>query len=319
MGLHGDSYHADNSSVAEMVLKALKIVAAVVAVLVALAAGAGALAAWMGERKMQRVVDVRVVPVPFAREPAALALGKYLFETRGCGECHGADGGGRVMIDDPNGLYVKTPDITAGAGGVVAGYTEADWVRAIRHGVSPRGRALLVMPGEDYNRLNDGDFAAIVAYTRSLAPAAGSAALIRIPLLVKALYGAGAIQDAAEKIDHRRPPSASVAVAASVEHGGYVANMCIGCHGSALAGGRIPGSPPDWPPAANLTPGEGGVMPRYDTAEKFIAMMRSGKRPDGAEISKVMPFPSLKHLNDVDLNAMYAYLATVPARKAGER
>jgi mono/diheme cytochrome c family protein len=300
-------------------LKALKIIAALAAVLAALLAGATALAAWMGDRKMQRVVDVRVVPVPFTRDPSALALGKYLFESRGCGECHGADGGGRVMIDDPNGLYVKTPNITAGAGGVVAGYTEADWVRAIRHGVSPRGRALLVMPGEDYNRLSDGDFAAIVAYTRSLAPVAGEAAVIRFPLLVKALYGAGAVQDAAAKIDHRRPPSAPIAVAATVEYGGYVANMCVGCHGVTLAGGRIPGSPPDWPPAANLTPGEGGVMPRYATAEKFVAMMRTGKRPDGTEVSKVMPFPSLRNLNDVDLNAMYAYLATMPPKKAGER
>ena len=298
-------------------LRALKIIAASAAVLAALAAGAAALAAWMGERKMQRIVDIRVVPVPFTRDPAAVALGRYLFESRGCGECHGADGGGRVMINDPHGLYVKTPNITAGTGGVVTGYTEADWVRAIRHGVSPRGHALLIMPCENYNRLNDGDFAAIVAFTRSLAPVAGGGALVRMPLAVKALYGAGAIRDASEKIDHRRPPPAPVAVGPSVEHGGYVANMCLGCHGATLAGGRIAGTPPDWPPAANLTSGPGSVMPRYDTAEKFISMMRSGKRPDGSEVSKAMPFASLRKLNDVDLNAMYAYLASVAPGNAG--
>lgn len=299
-------------------LKSLKIPALIVVVLAALAGGAFAAAVSMGERKLQRVVEVRVVPVPFTREPAALKLGKYLFESRGCGECHGMDGRGIVMIDASNGLYVKSPNITAGAGGV-AGYTEADWVRAVRHGVSPQGRALLFMPGEDFNRMNDADFAAVVAYTRSLPPVSGEGAVIRMPALAKALYGVGAFRDDAEKIDHRKPPTAPVAVAVTVEHGAYVTRMCFGCHGATLAGGPIPGLPPDWPPAANLTPGEGSVMPRYDTAAKFVAMMRTGKRPDGSEVSKAMPFATLRYIDDVDLNAMYAYLMTIPAKKVGER
>ena len=287
--------------------------------LAALGAAALAVAVLLGERKLERRLEVRVVPVPYAREPAALALGKYLFQTRGCAECHGPGGAGRVMIDDANGLYVKTPNITAGLGGVTAAYTEADWVRAIRHGVSPKGHALVIMPSEDYNRLNDADFAALVAYSRSLPPAAGGAAEVRFPFFMKALYAVGAIRDAAEKIDHRKPPSTPVAVAATVEHGAYVANMCIGCHGAGLAGGPIPGTPPDWPAAANLTPGEGSAMVRYDTPGKFTAMMRGGKRPDGSAVSKVMPFASLAALNDVDLEAMYAYLQTLPARRMGER
>jgi mono/diheme cytochrome c family protein len=275
--------------------KSIKFLAVILVVLLAIAGGAFAAAVWMGERKMERVVEVRVVPVPFTREPAALKLGKYLFESRGCGECHGMDGRGIVMIDAANGLYVKSPNITAGAGGVT-GYTEADWVRAVRHGVSPQGRALLFMRGEDFNRMNDADFAAVVAYTRSLPPVSGEGAVIRMPALAKALYGVGATRDDAEKIDHRKPPSTPVAVAVSVDHGAYVANICVGCHGANF-----------W----------GSVMPRYDTAAKFVAMMRTGKRPDGSEVSKAMPFASLRYIDDVDLNAMYAYLMTIPAKKAG--
>ena len=62
-------------------------------------------------------------------------------ETRGCGECHGPDGAGRVMIDDEGGLFVKTPDITRGPGGVVADYTEADWVRTLREKCRAAGTA----------------------------------------------------------------------------------------------------------------------------------------------------------------------------------
>ena len=276
-------------------------------------------AAWLGERKLARTVDVRVVPVPYAKEAAALKLGKYLFESRGCSQCHGDYGRGLTFIDAPNGMYVKSPNITPGPGGVVSDYNEGDWVRSIRHGVNPRGHALLIMPGEDYNRMNDADFAALVAYVRKLAPVAGESAVMRLPTMMKALYGLGLIKDSSEKIDHRKPPSRAVAAAPTVEHGAYVANLCVGCHGATLAGGTVAGAPPDWPPAANLTPGEGGVMARYDTAGKFIAMMRTGQRPDGSAVSKVMPFMSLRNINDTDLNALHAYLKTLPARKSGER
>jgi cytochrome c553 len=218
-----------------------------------------------------------------------------------------------VFINEPGGMFVRTPNITAGPGSAVSGYSEGDWVRAIRHGVNPQGRALLVMPSEDYNRLNDADLAALVAYVRKLPPLAGEPTVIRLPLLVRALYGAGFVKDAAEKIDHRAPPSPVLPVAATVEHGAYVANMCVGCHGSDFRGGRIAGAPPSWPPAADLRPLPAGPMARYDTGEKFAEMMRTGKRPDGSPVSEVMPFASLRNVSDTDLQAMYAYFRTLPA------
>jgi mono/diheme cytochrome c family protein len=291
--------------------KAFKIIAASAAFAVIAAAGSGAAAIWLGERKLARVIDIRVVPVPFVKDAAAVRHGKYLYESRGCGECHGPDGHGIVFLDERGGLYAKAPNISRGPGSVTRDYGEGDWVRAIRHGVDPKGRALLAMPSEDYNRLNDADFAALVAYVRQLPPVAGDGAAIRLPLLVKALYGAGLVKDAAEKIDHRRPPSPAIPAAPSAEHGAYVAAMCTGCHGESLAGGRIPGAPPGWPPAADLTGRSGHAMARYDTPDKFIAMMRSGKRPDGSDVSEAMPFGSLRNINDIDLQAMYAYLETL--------
>lgn len=176
----------------------------------------------------------------------------------------------------------------------------------------------MIMPSEDYNRLTDQDLASLVGYVRGLPPQQGGAAVLELPVPVRVLYGFGAIKDAAGKIDHSLPPAQPVAEAANPQHGAYVANMCIGCHGEHLSGGRIPGGPPDWPPAANITPGEGTAMSRYPSASHFIAMLRSGKRPDGTPI-KVMPFESLAKLNDVDAQAVYEFLKTVPARAAGGR
>ncbi len=285
--------------------------------LLALGIAAFAGAAWLGERKLERKVYVRVVPVPYAAGAAALKLGQYLYESRRCAECHGPDGAGRVIVDEPGGLFVKTPNITRGRGGVVATYTEADWVRTIRHGVSPQSRALVVMPSEDYNRLNDSDFAALVAHVRNLPPLAGEGAAFRLPAAMKALYGLGVIKDASEKIDHGKPPPASVPVAANAEHGRYVAQMCIGCHGEDFAGGTIQGAPPQWPPSPNLTPVADSPMGHYDSPEKFVAMMRTGLRPDGTKVNPLMPFEALRALNETDLKALFAYLRSLPPVKEG--
>ena len=92
----------------------------------------------------------------------------------------------------------------------------------------------------------------------------------------------------------------------------YVAQMCLGCHGPQLAGGRIPGAPPDWPAASNLRPGADGAMQRYPSAVALQTMFKTGHRPDGTPL-KVMPFEALKQLSDTDTQALYRYLKSLPA------
>lgn len=280
--------------------------------LVLLAATALGLGVVLAERKMQRTVNVQVQPVALRDDAASVERGKYLFSSRGCVDCHGSAGTGRTFVDD-GGLVIAGPNITTGPGGVVAAYQPVDWVRSIRHGVSPQGRPLMIMPSEDYNRFTDDDLASLVAYIRLLPPASGQGAVVKLPLPVKALYGYGAIHDAAARIDHSLPPQQPVPEGVTLAHGQYVANMCIGCHGANLAGGKIPGGPPDWPPAAKLTPGEGSVMGLYPSAEAMITMFRSGKRPDGTAI-QVMPFGSLGQMSETDLRALYLYLKGLPGK-----
>jgi mono/diheme cytochrome c family protein len=261
---------------------------------------------------MQRTVSVQVPTVALRGDAASVERGRYLFASRGCVDCHGSAGTGKTFVDD-GGLVIAGPNITTGPGGVVAAYQPVDWVRSIRHGVNPQGRALMIMPSEDYNRFTDDDLASLVAYVRSLPPASGQGAVVKLPLPVKVLYGYGAIKDAAARIDHTLPPQQPVPEGVTLAHGAYVANMCIGCHGTGLVGGEIPGGPPDWPPAAKLTPGEGSVMGLYPSAEAMIAMFRSGKRPDGTVV-QVMPFESLREMSETDLRALYLYLKALPGK-----
>jgi mono/diheme cytochrome c family protein len=289
---------------------------------VGLAGGAllfGALQA--AERKMSRRIAVTVQPLqprPDTANAAQIEQGRYLFATRGCADCHGKMGAGKTVINT-DGLLVISPNLTSGENSVTSRYSEADWVRAVRHGVKPDGRPLMIMPSEDYSRLSDADLSALISYIVALTPVHGTSATLQLGLPIRVLYGLGQINDAASKIDHSLQPQTPVPVAETLQHGAYVAATCVGCHGPGLSGGRIPGGPPHWPAAANLTKGKDSALARYSDAAQFEQMMRSGMRPDGSKISTVMPFSSFSQMRQVDLRAMYLYLQSLPPRDAGQR
>jgi mono/diheme cytochrome c family protein len=266
----------------------------------------------LGEQRAARRVTLDVPAVALRTDAAAIERGAYLYGSRGCADCHGASGAGATLADDGKGLLLAGPNLTAG-NPRMAGYRPEDWVRSIRHGVGADGRVLRLMPSEDYNRLTDDDLASLVAYVRQLPAQPGrEAGVVQLPLPGRVMYGFGAIPEAYTKIDHRLPAAKPVPEGVTVEHGRYVAQMCQGCHGATWVGGKIVGAPPDWPAAPRLAPGAGSAMPRYASADAFVAMMRSGRRADGSAIA-VMPFSSLKTMNDTDLRALHLYLSRLGA------
>ena len=285
--------------------------------LIVLAAVAVTALLWNSHRKIHRVMSVAVAPVAYSSDTTAVERGKYLYQARGCAECHGDSGTGRAFVDAPDGLYGRGANLTLGNGSAVQKYTEQDWVRSIRHGIKPDGRPLFLMPSEDYARFSDKDVADIVAYVRALpAQDAEPGPLYRLSLIVKLVHGAGILKDSAEKIDHALPPAQPVPAGATLEHGRYLVQTCAGCHGQNLQGGSIPGGPPDWPPAANLAAGQTGVMGKYPSAEQFKTMMHTGAWPDGSKVNSVKPFLSFQHINDVDLQAMFIYLQSLGSTPA---
>lgn len=299
--------------------KPIKIVVASLAGLVVVAAAAAGVISRLAEHKLHRIVQLPPLQATFAPVEGQLERGEYLFKTRGCMECHGVDGAGHVVIDDKDsGFFARAPNITSGGASPAGGYTDADWVRTLRHGVKPSGQPLLIMPSEDYAHMTDADVAAIAAYVRSLPPASGGGGEFSIPFPIKAAYLFGAIKDAAERIDHTAAPPAAVADE-PLARGRYIAQGCTGCHGPHFSGGKIPGTPPSWPAAANLTSASDSAMAHYTSADQFKSMLRTGKRPDGSAISDVMPFKSLAYMDDGELDALFAFLKSLDARPFGQR
>jgi mono/diheme cytochrome c family protein len=290
--------------------------------LVVLATGAGiaaGAAVLLSERKMNRVVDVPIAAVNLASFNPSVERGEYLFVTRGCSECHGTRGEGKVVIDDPStGLYVFSPNLTRGGGGAAARYSDTDWIAILRHGLKPGRIPAFVMPSEDYAQMADEDVASLVTYIRAMPPSAERKAELRIPLLVKALYVVGIAQDASEKIDHTKVAPTRVPVDTHAQ-GEYISKTCVGCHGQGFSGGPIPGAPPAWPAAANLTSATDSAMTtRYPSIDQFRQMMRTGKRADGTSIG-VMPFESLRVMSDAELDALFGFLKNLQPKTSGTR
>ena len=136
--------------------------------------GAAALSALtLGRLALAGLLALAAAMPSAAADPAR---GKYLAEAAGCDRCHtdtaaGASpyAGGRVL-DSAFGR-LATPNITPDRATGIGGWSEADFIRAMRWGIAPDDSHYLpVFPFVYYNRLTDRDLSDIKAFLDSLPP-----------------------------------------------------------------------------------------------------------------------------------------------------
>lgn len=268
----------------------------------------------LSAQKLGRSYAVAVKPVAIPTDADALLRGRHIAETRGCIDCHGRDFGGAKVIDDPAVGVMWGPNLTTGRGGLAAGFNDEDWIRAIRHGVAKDGHPLVLMPSLEYSHFSDDDLGALVAYLKTVPKVDRDRVALAVGPVARALMLAGEIKLAAEHIDHAglRPPT--VVPGVTLDYGRYLAVGCTGCHGEQFAGGRIPGAPPDWPLARNLTPA--GDLARW-SEQDFFKILETGVRPDGKQLNPVMPI-AFGQMNDTEKQALWLYLKSLPPVAAGQ-
>jgi cytochrome c553 len=253
-------------------------------------------------------------------DSAGLARGLHVATALSkCAECHGKDLGGKVFIDAAPVAHLYAMNLTRGEGGIGGQMSDLDWERAIRHGVAPDGRKLLMMPAYELQHLNDDDLGALIAYVKSVPPVNRSWPAGTVGPVGRVLYLKGDIPLlSAEMVDHAAPPPAAVPPGPTLEFGRYVVTVggCKGCHGETLSGGHIPGTPPEWKPPANITPKGIG---RYTEADFFHAL-RDGVRPPGTPLDTVyMPVRWTRLMSDDEIRAVFMFLKTVPPKEYGGR
>jgi mono/diheme cytochrome c family protein len=266
----------------------------------------------------------------FEATPARLERGRYIVEAEAhCLHCHsdrdwkthgapvkpGLEGAGwdvpAAENHMPGEVFASnlTPDAETGLGAI----PDDAVARAIREGVSHDGRALFMMPWQNFRGLSDEDVASVIAYLRSLPP-------------VKRARGTTAIRPPVSWFLKLQPAPLTAPVAAApaadpVARGRHLAEVgqCQTCHtpvderhqplpGMAFAGGQPFVLDGVKYLSANLTPDPSGI-PYYDEA-LFIRAMRTGN-VGGRRLAPIMPWSEIRKLTDADLKALWAYLKTV--------
>src|SRR5690242_5341847 len=118
-----------------------------------------------GNSMLNKTYDIQVENVAIPTDAEAISRGEHWVKAE-CIGCHGDDLSGGPFFDAPFG-YFDAINLTSGEGGVGAALTDTDWVRALRHGVSPAGHSLLIMPSQHFRYYSDEDLGNIIAYLKS--------------------------------------------------------------------------------------------------------------------------------------------------------
>lgn len=280
-------------------------------VLVVLAIGLGGAYAASASKEARRY-DVEDAALEIPSDAESIAEGERLYASRGCAECHGEDGAGHVLADDPAiGTIVGTNLTTLDA-------SPADWSRAVRHGVRRDARSLVFMPSGDYALMSDEELARIVAYARSLPRIDHGYPTLQIGVVARVVDLAGGfVLFPAAEIDHAAAVVAPTP-GRTVAYGQSLSRLCAGCHGERFSGGAIPGAPPETGMPPNLTPDATGLAGW--TEDDFRRVLREGRTPTGHEVAlEQMPWRSFGRMTDDEIGALWIYFQSLPPTPEGNR
>lgn len=259
------------------------------------------------EARADKVYETKLQKISIPVDSISRSNGEHIAEIRGCKGCHGQDlSGGRAFADEQSPIGILySANITAGKGGIQ--YVDEDWIRALRHGLGKDSRSLWFMPSHEIYQLSNQDMACLISYVKTRPPVDKN-----VPQ--KSLKPLGRILTfleefplfPAEKIDHDAVYPDVVVANTTPVYGQYLALTCMGCHGSDFKG--APAHNPDEPVIPNIT--STANLGKWSEAG-FISTLRTGKTPEGRQLSDAMPWKQLTY-TDLELKAVYAYLHQLP-------
>ncbi|HEY5566406.1 MAG TPA: cytochrome c [Gammaproteobacteria bacterium] len=260
--------------------------------------------------------------------------GRYLVESiAGCGNCHTPrDAAGELLREDMNlaGAFVIeepaftayapniTPDIETGIGS----WSEDEIARAIREGMRPDGQVLgPPMSFVFYRGISDGDIRAIVAYLKSVPAVRNRVPRTQFNIPLPPSWG---------------PPVESVAEVSRddvVAYGAYLAGPvghCIDCH-TPLVEGQLDlsrvgqgGNVYQRPFALDFAAVSSNITSHPErglgawTDDEIKRAITTGVSRDGRELLPFMAFGYYENISAQDLDALIAYLRTIPPGPLGD-
>jgi mono/diheme cytochrome c family protein len=267
------------------------------------------------------------LPAPaFAQTPAE--RGSYLVNTvLTCGNCHTPKGpngqdvmdkafSGGLSWDEPP-FKVTAPNITPDKETGIGNYTDAQLKAVLRKGVKANGVPVaMVMPSGFYEIMTERDLNAVVAYLHTLKPVSNKVAdpIYKMPQ-------GHPIPPGGDK------PFTEAMLTDKVKKGQYLATIahCMECHTPFGARGRdfenklgaggaeFPG-PWGVSVSRNITSSKIKGLGSWTDAEIKRAITQ-GISKDGSHLKPPMGFGYYAKMTDADLDAVVAFLRTVPAKE----
>jgi mono/diheme cytochrome c family protein len=269
-----------------------------------------------------------------AVEPDLVARGAYLANAADCVACHtdrDHDGrpfaGGRA-IATPFGTFYS-PNITPDPDTGIGRWTEAQFLRALRDGVSPDGANYFpVFPYPSFTKITDADALAIKAYLFSLPPVrhANRSHDVSFPFSWRFLqhgwkllfFDEGRFQPAPER-------------SAAYNRGAYLVTAlahCGECHtprnwfGATESDRFLGGNPrgPDGKFVPNITPDPQTGIGNW-SVEDIVTLLKTGQTPEfdfvGGAMAEVVK--STARITEGDRRAIAVYLKSVPAIRSNKK
>jgi len=270
---------------------------------------------------------VTVVPVggAFAQDEALIERGRYLVTgPMACANCHtprapdmsflpGMDLAGGFEFNDPGmKAYARniTPDVETGIGS----WTDEEIIVAMREGKTPEGEVIgPPMPTPTYNNMSDDDAKAVVAYLRSIPAVRNEVPESKYEFPLAAMPPAKGLP---------APPASD-----QVAYGGYIVLAlahCFECHtpmgpagpdmSKLGAGGFDFAFGSGIVKSANITPDKETGIGEWTDAEIKAAIVEGKGAHDSADrpLLPLMPVGFFKNMTDEDVDAIVAYLRTIP-------
>lgn len=259
-----------------------------------------------------------------AQAETLVERGHYLVNTvMTCGNCHSPKGpagdipgkefSGGLSWDEPP-FKVTAPNITQDKETGIGSWTDAQIKTVLRTGIMPNGaHVAMVMPTGFYHILTERDVDAIVAYLRTLKPIKNEvpAPIYKMKQMEMVLPGG-------------ETPYTEAMLTDKVKKGFYLATIahCMECHTPMGPRGRewatrlgaggfeMPG-PWGMSVSRNITSSKSKGIGNWTDAQIKRAIMQ-GIDDEGKHLKPPMGFPYYARMNGDDVDAIIAYLRTVP-------
>ena len=257
------------------------------------------------------------------------ARGAYMAKAAGCISCHtdfeggGPSYGGGRALKTPFGTFYS-PNITPDQETGIGAWTDAEFLRAVRDGVSPRGKHYFpVFPYTSYTGLTDVDVLDIKAFLFSLEPVQREVSAHDVPFPFKLRFGQffwkllffdrGTVPNDPAQSDEWNRGRYLVRAAAHCGECHTPRNLLGGVRDGMFLAGTVDG--PEGARAPNITPDNRTGIGSWSRSE-IVNLLQTGFKPDFDNVQGSMEEAiqhGLKDLTLADLEAIALYLKSIPA------